>query len=109
MPTSAHTVTAGPKVDADVRRGSRKRLAAILALSLLNLPLMLARDGSASPIAHNPVHAPNTILITILLAWATTHRYAKPTANGRPPPPAGCGRGAYAHRGLNQPDAEPTA
>lgn len=61
-------------------RGSRKLLIAILVLNVLNLPLMLAGEGGASPMAHNPFILPTTILATILLAWAVIHRYAKPTA-----------------------------
>jgi hypothetical protein len=59
-------------------RGSRKLLAAILALNVLNLPLMLAGEGGASPMAHNAFMLPTTILITILLAWGTIHHCAKP-------------------------------
>lgn len=61
-------------------RGSRKLLAVILALNVLNLPLMLAGEGGASPMAHNAFMLPTTILITILLAWGVIHRYAKPVA-----------------------------
>jgi hypothetical protein len=61
-------------------RGSGKLLAAILALNVLNLPLMLAGEGGASPMSHNPFMLPTTILITILLAWGVLHRYAKPAA-----------------------------
>jgi hypothetical protein len=59
-------------------RGSRKLLAAILGLNVLNLPLMLAGEGSASPMAHNGFLLPTVILITILLAWGVIHRYARP-------------------------------
>jgi len=61
-------------------RGTRRLLAAILALNVLNLPLMLAGEGGASPMAHNAFMLPSTILITILLAWGAIHRYAKPAA-----------------------------
>jgi hypothetical protein len=61
-------------------RGSRKLLAAILVLNVLNLPLMLAGEGSASPMAHNPFVLPTTILITVLLAWGSIHRYARADA-----------------------------
>src|SRR3954447_889494 len=43
----------------------RPQLAAILVLNVLNLPLMLTGEGSASPMAHNPFLLPTTILITI--------------------------------------------
>jgi len=74
-------------------RGSRKLLAAILVLNVLNLPLMLAGEGSASPMAHNPFLLPTTILITILLAWGVIHRYAQADAKtdraaGEPAPAA---------------------
>jgi hypothetical protein len=66
-------------------RGGGKLLAAILALNLLNLPLMFAGEGGASPMAHNPFILPTTILITILLAWAAVHRFGQPTANADRP------------------------
>ncbi|MGZ4550394.1 MAG: hypothetical protein ACXVF0_12885 [Blastococcus sp.] len=66
-------------------RGSRKLLVAILALNVLNLPLMLAGEGGASPMAQNPLILPTTILATILLAWAVIHRYAEPTAPAEHP------------------------
>jgi hypothetical protein len=50
-------------------RGSRKLLAAILALNIANLPLMLAGEGSASPMAQNPFILPTVMLLTILVAW----------------------------------------
>lgn len=65
-------------------RGSRKLLAAILALNIANLPLMLAGEGSASPMTQNPFILPTVILLTILLAWGLIHRYAKPARTGRP-------------------------
>jgi hypothetical protein len=66
-------------------RGSRKLLAAVLVLNLLNLPLMLGGAGGASAMDADPFLLPTTILITILLAWAVIHRWAKPTsvASGR--------------------------
>jgi hypothetical protein len=60
-------------------RGGGKLLAAILVLNLLNLPLMFAGEGGASPMAHAPFILPTTILITIGLAWAVIHRYARRT------------------------------
>lgn len=57
-------------------RGGRKLLAAILALNVANLPLMLAGEGGASPMAHNRFILPTTILITIVVAWAILNRYA---------------------------------
>jgi hypothetical protein len=59
-------------------RGSRKLLAAILLLNVLNLPLMLGGEGGASAMVANPFILPTTILITICLAWGVIHRYAKP-------------------------------
>jgi hypothetical protein len=38
-------------------------------LNLLNLPMMLAGEGAASPMAANPFILPTTILVTIVLAW----------------------------------------
>jgi len=61
-------------------RGSRKLLAAILVLNILNLPLMLGGEGGASAMTANPFILPTTILVTIALAWAVIHRYAEPTA-----------------------------
>jgi hypothetical protein len=61
-------------------RGSRKLLAAILLLNVLNLPLMLGGNGGASAMAANRFILPTTILVTIGLAWAVVHRYAQPTA-----------------------------
>jgi hypothetical protein len=60
-------------------RGSRKLLVAILVLNVLNLPLMFIGAGGASAMAANPFAVPTIILVTILLAWAVIHRYAKPT------------------------------
>ena len=57
-------------------RGGRKLLAAIVASNVGNLPLMLAGEGGASPMAHNRFILPTTILITILVAWATIGRLA---------------------------------
>jgi hypothetical protein len=56
-------------------RGGRKLLAAIVVLNLLNLPLMVAGEGGAFPMAINPFILPTTIL----LAWGVTHHFAKPT------------------------------
>lgn len=61
-----------------VYRGSRKLLVAIVALNVANLPLMVAGDGGASPMAHDRFLLPTTILATILLAWGVIHRYAAP-------------------------------
>jgi hypothetical protein len=61
-------------------RGSRKLLAALLTLNVLNLPLMLGGDGGASAMATNRFILPTTILVTIGLAWAVIHRYAQLTA-----------------------------
>jgi hypothetical protein len=65
-------------------RGTRTLLIAILALNLTNLPLMLAGDGAASPMAQNPFIFPTTILATILIAWAIIGRYARRQATGQP-------------------------
>jgi hypothetical protein len=61
-------------------RGGRKLLAALLALNVSNLPLMLAGEGGASPMAHNRFILPTTIAVTIALAWGVIYRYAKPRA-----------------------------
>lgn len=50
-------------------RGSLKLLAGILALNVLNLPLMLAGEGGAAPMARNRLLLPMVILGTIVLAW----------------------------------------
>jgi hypothetical protein len=59
-------------------RGSRKLLAAIIALNVLNLPLMFGGQGNAENMATNPAVLPTVILFTIVLAWAVIYRYAKP-------------------------------
>jgi hypothetical protein len=65
-------------------RGSRTLLVAIIALNITNLPLMLAGDGAASAMAHNRFILPTTILITIGLAWAVIHHYARTRTVGGP-------------------------
>ena len=76
-------------------RGGRKLLAAITALNVANLPLMLAGEGGAAPMAQNRFILPTTILVTIVVAWAVIHRYATrraaeteavPTADAVPTP-----------------------
>jgi hypothetical protein len=73
-------------------RGSRKLLAVIVLLNVLNLPLMLGGEGGASAMIANPVILPTTILITIGLAWGLIHRYAKPAV--RPADTAATARAA---------------
>jgi len=45
-------------------------LAGILALNVLNLPMMLGGEGGAAPMAQNWFLLPTAILVTIVLAWA---------------------------------------
>jgi hypothetical protein len=59
-------------------RGSRKLLTAIIALNVLNLPLMVGGQGNAQNMATNPAVLPTVIVFTIVLAWAVIYRYAKP-------------------------------
>jgi hypothetical protein len=74
-------------------RGSRQLLAALITLNVANLPLMLAGEGAASPMAHNRFILPTVILATILLAWTAVGRYARtgkpaPAPTRSPTPPA---------------------
>jgi len=66
-------------------RGGRKLLVALVGLNLANLPLMLAGEGGASPMAHNRFILPTVILGTILLAWAVVGRHARDTSALRTP------------------------
>jgi hypothetical protein len=58
-------------------RGGKGLLAGILALNVLNLPLMLAGEGGAAPMAQNGFMLPTVILGTIVLAWVVTGLLAR--------------------------------
>ena len=58
-------------------RGSSRLLAGLLALNVLNLPMMLAGEGGASPMAQNRFLLPTAILVTIVLAWAVVGLLAR--------------------------------
>lgn len=58
-------------------RGDRKLLVALVALNLSNLPMMLAGEGGASPMAHSRFILPTVILATILIAWGVVGRFAR--------------------------------
>jgi hypothetical protein len=57
--------------------GTRKLLAALVVLNLLDLPLMLGGEGDASPMVANRYLLPTVIAVTIALAWFVTYRYAR--------------------------------
>ena len=54
-----------------------KLVIGLLALNVLNLPLMIAGQGGAAPMAGNPALLPTVILFTILLAFAVTWPLAR--------------------------------
>jgi hypothetical protein len=65
-------------------RGGRKLLAGILTLNVANLPMMIAGEGGASPMAGSAYLLPTAILITIVAAWLVVGR----CATARPAPVA---------------------
>ncbi|MDQ6920552.1 MAG: hypothetical protein M3170_03000 [Candidatus Dormibacteraeota bacterium] len=61
--------------------GSKKLLAALIALNLTNLPLMFAPAGSAYPLAANHLILPSVILAQTLMAWALVYAFGRKRAN----------------------------
>jgi hypothetical protein len=57
--------------------GSKKLLAALIALSLTNLPLMFSGEGSATSLADNHFILPTIILIQILMAFGLVYVFAR--------------------------------
>ena len=94
-PTLGLNLQANPWLDAAVEtalcvacwayyRGSLKLLAALIALNILNLPLMLGGESGATAMAQHRLLLPGVIAVTIVLAWAVVGRYAHRQTDQQP-------------------------
>lgn len=59
-------------------RGSLRLLTGFIAINIIDLPLMFAGDGAASPLASNAIILPTIVLVTIIAAWAVVYAFHKP-------------------------------